>query len=88
MNVSLTPELEKLVLAKVESGRYHSVGEVVKEALLLLERDDDLQEIHLQELRSRIDQGLVSSAKSASVEGERFMQSLLGDLDSQIKPNS
>ena len=35
MNVSLTPELEKLVNAKVESGRYNSASEVVREALRL-----------------------------------------------------
>ena len=38
MNVSLTPELEKFVAAKVESGRYTSASEVVREALRLLER--------------------------------------------------
>ena len=37
MNVSLTPELEKFVSAKVESGRYTSASEVVREALRLLD---------------------------------------------------
>jgi len=40
MNVSLTPELEKFVAAKVESGRYTSASEVVREALRLLEEHD------------------------------------------------
>jgi antitoxin ParD1/3/4 len=40
MNVSLTPELEKFVNAKVESGRYNSASEVVREALRLLEEHD------------------------------------------------
>ena len=40
MNVSLTPELEKFVSAKVESGRYNSASEVVREALRLLEEHD------------------------------------------------
>ena len=33
MNVSLTPELDRFVAAKVESGRYNSASEVVREAL-------------------------------------------------------
>ena len=33
MNVSLTPELEKFVSAKVDSGRYNSSSDVVTEAL-------------------------------------------------------
>ena len=33
MNISLTPELEKLVQAKVESGLYNNASEVIREAL-------------------------------------------------------
>lgn len=33
MHVSLTPELEKAVRAKVESGLYNNASEVVREAL-------------------------------------------------------
>ena len=40
MNVSLTPELEKFVAVKVDSGRYTSASEVVREALRLLEEHD------------------------------------------------
>jgi antitoxin ParD1/3/4 len=40
MNVSLTPELEKFVAVKVDSGRYTSASEVVREALRLLEESD------------------------------------------------
>ncbi|MGO8758319.1 MAG: type II toxin-antitoxin system ParD family antitoxin [Terracidiphilus sp.] len=35
MNVSLTPELDKFVAGKVESGLYTSASEVVREALRL-----------------------------------------------------
>ena len=42
MNVSLTPELEKLISEKVDSGLYQTASEVVREALRLLrERDQD-----------------------------------------------
>ena len=40
MNVSLTPELDKFVASKVQSGRYTSASEVVREALRLLEERD------------------------------------------------
>ena len=42
MNVSLTPDLEELVHKKVESGRYTSASEVVREALRLLAADASL----------------------------------------------
>lgn len=40
MNVSLTPELERLVNEKVESGLYQTASEVVREALRLLKERD------------------------------------------------
>ncbi len=36
MNVSLTPELEKWVQSKVQTGLYGTSSEVVKDALRLL----------------------------------------------------
>ena len=59
MNVSLTVELEKFVSAKVESGRYNSASEVVREALRLLEEHDQARSVQLagfnQELGRRLD---------------------------------
>jgi len=57
MNVSLTPQLEKLVRKKVASGRYNSASEVVREALRLLE-EHRLREMRLEELRKEIAVGL------------------------------
>ena len=89
MNVSLTPELEKLVQAKVRTGRYNSASEVVREALRLLEQHDSLRAIHLKELRSRIDDGLASLDRGTGADGEKFMQGLLNDLDSRkAKPKA
>ena len=46
MNVSLTPELEKLVDQKVSSGLYQTASEVVREGLRLLkERDDEMDRL-------------------------------------------
>jgi antitoxin ParD1/3/4 len=46
MNVSLTPELERVVHTKVESGLYQTASEVVREALRLLrDRDESLERL-------------------------------------------
>jgi len=79
MNVSLTPELERLVEAKVQSGLYRSSSEVVEDALRLLEqRDSDLKE-----LRARMDEGLADLDRGDVVDGEEFMQRMLDELDLQ-----
>jgi antitoxin ParD1/3/4 len=44
MNISLTPELEKVVRERVESGLYNNASEVIREALrdsLRRERDSE-----------------------------------------------
>ena len=54
MNVSLTPELERLVNEKVESGLYQTASEVVREALRLLKERDQGRE----QLRADVQAGL------------------------------
>ena len=83
MNVHLTPELEQLVQAKVQSGRYNSASEVVREALRLMEQKDELRTIQLLELRKRMDKGLAQAERGEGVDGEVFMQGLLEDLDTR-----
>lgn len=60
MNISLTPQLEKLVKNKVESGHYSSASEVMREALRLLQERDQRHALRLDELRAEIKKGLDS----------------------------
>ena len=60
MNISLTPHLEEMIRAKIESGSYTSASEVVREALRLLEEEDQLRSLKLQRLREDIREGLES----------------------------
>jgi antitoxin ParD1/3/4 len=58
MNVSLTPELEKFVNTKVESGLYNSASEVIREGLRLLQQRDEMRELKLEALRKEIQLGI------------------------------
>ena len=60
MNVSLTPLLEELVRSKVSSGLYTSASEVVREALRLMEQQDQLRLVKREELRREVRKGLDS----------------------------
>ena len=88
MNVTLTPELEKLVENKVQSGRYNSASEVVQEALRLMERQDELRADQLNELRERIDKSLAQAERGEGVDGDLFMQGLIDDLDAREMNNN
>ncbi len=56
-NVNLTDELDRFVVAKVESGRYENASEVIRAALRTLEREEQQYEIKLAALRTAIDEG-------------------------------
>ena len=60
MNISLTPELERFIAERVQSGLYHSSSEVVREALRLLQEQQLFKETKLAELRREIRKGLES----------------------------
>jgi len=61
MNVSLTPELEKLVNERVRSGMYSSASEVVREALRLLNDQEELRRRKLEDLRKEIQIGIAQA---------------------------
>lgn len=54
MNVSLTPELERLVNDKIKTGMYQTASEVVRDALRLLQQRDEQR----QQLRADVQAGL------------------------------
>jgi antitoxin ParD1/3/4 len=68
MNISLTPELEALVEEKVKSGLYTSASEVVREALRLLVRVDEVRQRELAELNRAIDEGLAQAEQGRLVD--------------------
>lgn len=61
MNVPLTPELERLVNQKVQSGMYSSARDVVREALYLLNMWDELRQQKLEQLRKDIAVGIAQA---------------------------
>lgn len=67
MNVSLTPELEKYIQDKVETGRYTSASEVVREALRLLEQKE------IKEFQAELDRRIASLDRGEGIDGEKFI---------------
>jgi antitoxin ParD1/3/4 len=76
MNVSLTPELERLVAEKVESGMYGSASEVIRDALRLLQERDELRRTRLEELRREITRGLEQADRGELIDGEQVFREL------------
>lgn len=69
MNISLTPELERMVDEKVKTGRYASASEVIREGLRLLEEQEQLKQQRLAAVRQKIDRGLEQLDRGLGVSG-------------------
>ena len=57
LNISLTPELEKLVQTHVASGQYNNASEVIREALRLLIQKDSMGRYYEEWLASQVEIG-------------------------------
>jgi antitoxin ParD1/3/4 len=86
MNVSLTPELEQFVHKKVESGRYLSASEVVREALRVLEEQDRLRAIRLEELRKTIQVGVEQADRGELLDGPEVFEKIRTKVKSKRRP--
>lgn len=79
MHISLTPALEDLVKSKVGSGLYNNSSEVVREALRLMQREDELYNVKLESLRREILLG------DEQIENGRFsskgIDSIINEID-------
>ncbi len=59
-SIALTPRLEAFVREQVEAGRYNNVSEVVRDALRLLERRQQADEVKLEALRKAVASGVAA----------------------------
>ena len=70
MNVSLTPELERRIAERVESGLYDDASEVVREALrLLFEREEAARQRWLHTLQADIQLGYDQAERGELLDG-------------------
>ena len=81
MNVSLTPELERMVNNRVKSGMYQTASEVVREALRVLnERDSQVA------LRREVQEGFAQIGRGEYEEyDENTIKDLVADIEARGK---
>ena len=74
MNISLTRQFEELIEQRVQSGRYGSASEVVRDALRLLEERDRLRDLRFLDLRRDVAAGVaeLDRGKSAPLDMKKI----------------
>lgn len=81
MNIILKPDQEALIRAKLQSGRYQTIDDVIQAALHLLDERDKAYEQWVIETRAKVDEGIVSLERGEGIDGETFVNQLLEKLE-------
>jgi antitoxin ParD1/3/4 len=77
MSISLTPDQERLIQTKLQSGKYCSVEEVLEMALRVLDEYDRADAEWVEEVRAKIDAAMVTSTHTPPIDGETFVNQIL-----------
>ena len=81
MNVSLTPELERFVQGKVETGLYNNASEVVREGLRLLKEHDEIR----LKWREQVERGWTQAQSGQVAHGPRAIAETRNRLRTRSK---
>lgn len=76
MNISLKPDQEAFIRAKLQSGHYQTV-DVIQAALELLDEQDKADEQWVIETRAKVDEDIASLERGEGIDGETFVNQLL-----------
>jgi len=68
-NINLTPELDQLINAKIQSGQFANANEVLRAGLRALEKDDREDQAKLEALRAAVKAGDESGLAEGDVIG-------------------
>ena len=77
MNITLKPDQEAFIRAKLQSGQYQTVDDVIQAALDLLDEQDKAYEQWVIETRAKVDEGIASLERGEGIDGETFVNQLL-----------
>jgi antitoxin ParD1/3/4 len=76
VNISITPELDAFLQSRVQSGKYQTTSEVVREALRLLERQELEREQSLLQLKAKLELGARQAERGELLDGDEVFDEL------------
>ena len=76
VNISITPELDAFLQSRVDSGRYQTTSEVVREALRLLERQEREHDEAFHQLKAKLETGAVRAERGELMDGVQVFEEL------------
>ncbi len=85
VNISITPELDAFLLSRVQSGRYQTTSEVVREALRLLEQQEMERDEAFRQLEAKLQIGVDEAERGELEDGEVVFQELKESIKQRRK---
>src|SRR5882724_11140450 len=86
-NINLTEHFDHFVERQVSSGRYSNASEIVREALRLLEEQEQEREAKLQALRQSAKQGFdeIDQGKGIVLKGKKAIHRFVADIEGEVR---
>ena len=88
ISVSFTPEQAAFLASCVESGRYQSTSEVVREAVRMLEDRLERRAAELERVRAMIQEGADQLDRGEVIDGDTFFREWDEELEEHAGPKS
>ena len=76
VNISITPELDAFLQSRVDSGRYQTTSEVVREALRLLERQERERDEAFHQLKAKLEIATAQAERGELIDGVQVFDEL------------
>ena len=86
MTIELDEETQRRLEAEVQSGRYASVSEVIREAIRLLEQREETFAMRRESIRQQIEEGWDSARRGEFVDGDKLFEQIEAELGSLEPP--
>ena len=85
-NINLTEHLDRFVEHRVSSGRYSNASEIVRDALRLLEEQEQEREAKLKGLRRAAKQGFdeIDQGKGIVLKGKKAIRRLITEIEAEV----
>ncbi len=77
MSISLTPDQERFIQTKLQSGKYRSAEEALEIALWLLDEYDRADAEWVENVREKIDAAILASDQTPPIDGETFVNQVI-----------
>ncbi|BBD69066.1 hypothetical protein NIES4072_36040 [Nostoc commune NIES-4072] len=77
MSISLTPDQERFIQTKLQSGKYSSAEEALEIALRSLDEYDRADAKWVEDVRKKIDAAILASDQTPLIDGETFVNQIL-----------